>query len=149
MKRHRSGFIVALVCGAAQSIGCDGKSPSVATPQPMIQEFIGVSETFTDGCRSDYHPFTAADGTISVTLLSVDPPTSLTLLVCPPPIGGVFPPVAECTFYYNPIAVGQTVAARRQGGRQQWLRFFPSTCTIIGPPPEESFAWRASVTSLE
>ena len=149
MKGPRAVLLVALACAATPSTACDGNSPSGPTPQPMTQEFNGVSETFTDACRSDHHPFTAADGTVSVTLLSVHPHTSLTLLVCPAPTGGVFPPAADCTFYYQPIAVGQTLEATRQGGRQQWLRFFPSVCTIIGTPPEESFAWRASVTSLK
>jgi hypothetical protein len=138
--------LLAGVCVLTLVAGCGGDSPSSPTAQATTDEFIGISRMLNDGCGTDIHNFSAADGAISVTLVQTTPASSLLVEVCPPSAGNI-PPAADCTIPRRQINVGQTLDARRKGGAQQAVYFWPLTCGT-GPPSLSSFGFRATVAYL-
>src|SRR5436190_18775163 len=94
--------------------------PFASTPTPLMQtdDFSGTIR-FSIGQAGDYL-FTSADGLITVTLLQVTPPTSLSMTMCPESILHGGPLIrTDCTFVDESIKIGQTLQARRRGGAQQ------------------------------
>jgi hypothetical protein len=137
--RHQSLFVVAGLYAAATWLGCGGSSPSTPTPLTQTDELSGTIRWST-GAAGGYN-FTSADGLITVTLVQVTPPTSLSMSMCPESFlhGGPLT-WTDCTFVDASIKIGQTLQARRRGGAQQAVWFIPSTSAGV------DYSYRGTVT---
>jgi hypothetical protein len=133
-----------VLAGALLSAACGGGygSPS-PTPTPTVTEtanYTGTTRsTSATSCTGDSHAFTAADGAISVTLVSTSTNENLTAQICPPNS-------LTCTLTRRQINIGQTIESTRQGGESQVLSFLPLNCGTGAPPSPDPITYTARVT---
>ena len=114
--------------------GCGGSpaAPGGAGP-PGGREtatFMGTTTSQGPGsCSGENHSFTAAEGTIEVTLLQTSTNVALTAQLCADGIAG-----PSCTIVRRRIDVGMTLSAARAGGANQVLSLLQLTCGTQAPP---------------
>ena len=130
------------------SASCDDNSNATMFPSGSTatetQVFTGTTRAVGPGtCSGDTHTFTAAEGDISVRLVSTTPAESLTVEICEP---SVVDKPAGCTLGRTRIDVGQTLVRVRRGGPQQVLSLLPLTCGTDAPPSAEVISYTAAVT---
>jgi hypothetical protein len=94
------------------------------------------------GCTADRHSFSAADGTVSVTLVQTSPPVALLVQLCAP---SAVDHTRDCTINRQQIAVGQTLSGALRGGSVQELALNPLNCGGGGPPEPGPIAYTVSV----
>jgi hypothetical protein len=87
----------------------------------------------------DTHAFTAADGSISITLVSTSTNEDLTAQICPPAS-------PDCTRTRQRINIGQTIDAPRQGGSAQVFSLLPLNCGTAAPASPNPINYSARVT---
>jgi hypothetical protein len=134
-------IVIVLTAAAA----CSKSSPSNPSSNPVQQ-----TETFTrtarangpGSCSGDAHSFSAAPGTISVTLVQTTPAESMTVQICSVSSS------TDCTLARRRIDVGQTIEAPRNGLVQQSLSLLPLTCGTNAPPSPQPIAYVATVKYL-
>jgi hypothetical protein len=132
-----------LLAAALLSATCGGGYGGSPTPTPTGTEtanYTGTTRsTSATSCTGDSHAFTAADGAISVTLVSTSTNENLTAQICPPNS-------LTCTLTRRPINIGQTIDAARQGGASQVLSLLPLNCGTSAPPSTDPITYTARVT---
>ena len=131
-----------LLAAALLSASCGGGSSS-PTPAPTVTETANYTGTTRSAsatsCTGDSHPFTAAEGAVTVTLVSTSTNENLTVQICPPNS-------LACTLTRRQINVGQTIEAPRAGGASQVLSLLPLNCGTSAPPSTDPITYNARVT---
>ena len=102
--------------------------------------FTGTARASGPGnCSGESHAFSAASGTIAVTLVQTTPAESMTVQICSVSSS------TDCTLTRRRIDVGQTIEAPRNGLVQQSLSLLPLTCGTNAPPSPEPIAYVVTV----
>jgi hypothetical protein len=112
----------------------------------VTETFSGTTRQSGPGsCGGDSHDVTAADGEMSVRLLSTtDPAAALSVQVC---AGGI--DNRDCSINQQKIAVGQSLAGPRKGGPSQNLKLLPHNCVFGGPVTAAPVAYSVSLTNMK
>jgi hypothetical protein len=131
-----------LLAAALLSATCGGGYGS-PTPTPTVAEtatYTGTTRSASaTSCTGDSHPFAAAEGAITVTLVSTSTNENLTVQICPPDS-------LTCTLTRRQINIGQTIDATRQGGASQVLSLLPLNCGTSAPPSTDPITYNTRVT---
>ena len=131
-----------VLAAALLSATCGGgySSPSPAATVTETANYTGTTRsTSATSCTGDSHTFTAADGAITVTLVSTSTNENLTAQICPPNS-------QTCTLTRRQINIGQTIETPRQGGASQVLSLLPLNCGTTAPPSTEPITYNARIT---
>jgi hypothetical protein len=124
---------------------CGKSSPSnpSSNPVPQTETFTGTARANGPGsCTGDAHAFSAAPGTVAVTLVQTTPAESMTVQICSVMSS------TDCTLTRRQIDVGQTIEAPRNGLVQQSLSLLPLTCGTNAPPSPQPIAYVVTVKYL-
>lgn len=138
-----SALVSAVACGGSSS----PNTPSgPAAPTPTTQTFSGTTvRAANGGCTGDTHEFTAAEGNITVQLVSTsDSNQALSVQIC----GGANDSGTNCAVRQQKILVGQTLSGARQGPANQVLKFLGHNCVFGGPAVTDPITYTAVVTYL-
>jgi hypothetical protein len=135
----------ALLAGACGGGGGGGGGGITPPPPPTTLNFMGTARaTGPTSCTGDSHNFQAADGAISVTLVSTTNHVGMAVQVC---AGGIDD--NNCSINLTPIAEGQTINGARRGAAGQNLKFNTANCGGNGPVPADPVQYTARITFVQ
>lgn len=137
-------LLAALTLALTACGGGGGGSPTAppAPPTTVTVDFTGNTRASSPtSCGGDRHSFDAAQGPISVTLMSTTGNVGLSAQLCAGDVAG-----PDCTIPRRPIALGQMLTAERRGVSSQTLSLLTANCGGGGPAPvgEVTYAVRVS-----
>jgi hypothetical protein len=121
-------FYPIIILASTLLLSCDDSSSGPTTDTRI---FTGTTmATSPTSCSGDSHTFVAAEGMVTVTLLSSTNNTDLALQVC---AGGI--DNNDCTINQTRVFIGQVVSGARKGASSQTLVLQPLNCSPVGGPP--------------
>jgi hypothetical protein len=132
-------FYPIIILALTLLLSCDDSSSG---PTTDTRTFTGTTmATGPTSCSGDSHTFVAAEGMVTVTLLTSTDNANLVLQVC---AGGI--DNGDCTINQTRVFVGQVVSGARKGSSSQTLVLQPINCGPGGgPPPADPISYTVNV----